>query len=147
MDKFLTYLMDRANRKLTEADVRMMNPLVLAYLGDTLYDLFIRTYLVLKHSTSVHRLHLKAVEYVKAHAQSDSIHKLEEILSDEEKNIVRRGRNAKPGTVPKNADVNEYRWATGFEALLGYLYLLGREDRILDVLSHVLGEKEEAEEN
>jgi ribonuclease-3 family protein len=138
MDKLLTYLQEKTGSKLTPEDVRMMHPLVLAYIGDTIYDLFVRSYLIITQPTSVHKLHVKAISFVKAGAQSDTLHHIEGILTDEEQDIVRRGRNAKSATMPKNADAVEYRWATGFETLLGYLYLLGRQDRLLYIIGCIL---------
>ncbi|WP_094551892.1 Mini-ribonuclease 3 [Petroclostridium xylanilyticum] len=110
------------------------SPLVLAYIGDAVYELYIRTMLVKKGNAPVHRLHKQATLFVKAKAQSDIIHKIETALTEEELLIFKRGRNAKSGTVPKNADVNEYRHATGFEALLGYLYLAKNNQRLKELL-------------
>ena len=87
---------------------------------------------------SVHQLHLKSISYVNAGSQSDTLHEIENMLSEDELYIVRRGRNAKSGTVPKNADVTEYRQATGFECLLGYLYLTGQEERLFEIMKYVL---------
>ena len=138
MDKLLSYLEDKIGKQLTEQDVHMMSPLVLAYIGDTIYDLFVRTYLVITQHESVHQLNAKAISFVKAGAQYDTLNKIEHILTDEEKDVIRRGRNAKSATTPKNADVVQYRWATGLEALLGYLYLLGRQDRLLLIIGRIL---------
>jgi len=110
------------------------SPLVLAYIGDAVYELYIRTLLLSKGNAPVHKLHKKSVDYVKAKAQSDIIHKMMEQLDAEEQDIVRRGRNAKSGTIPKNADVTEYRYATGVETLLGYLYIKQDYSRLLELL-------------
>jgi ribonuclease-3 family protein len=82
----------------------------------------------------VHKLHKRSIEFVKAKAQSDIIHRIMENLSTEEQDVVRRGRNAKSGTVPKNADVTEYKYATGFEAFIGYLYLTRNHSRLMEIL-------------
>lgn len=82
----------------------------------------------------VRKLHKISTQYVKSEAQSDVIHRILEFLTPEEKDIVRRGRNAKPGTVPKNADIVEYKYATGFESLLGYLYLKQDYIRMMQIL-------------
>lgn len=119
---------------ISEKDVDELSPLVLAYIGDAVFELYIRTYLVCKGNSPVHALHKQATHYVKAKAQSDIIHVLIDFLTDEEKNIVRRGRNAKSNTIPKNADVTEYKYATGFESLLGYLYLKKQYPRLMQVL-------------
>ncbi|HHY82526.1 MAG TPA: Mini-ribonuclease 3 [Clostridiales bacterium] len=125
----------------------MMHPLVLAYLGDTVYDLFVRTYLIHTNDVSVHQLHLKSVSFVKAGSQSKSLHEIDNLLTEDEKYIVRRGRNAKSGTVPKNADVVEYRQATGFESLIGYLYLTHQEERLCEILGHVLKAENQPQQN
>jgi len=115
-------------------DIRELSPLVLAYLGDAVYEVFIRTYVVANNNVPVCRLHKYSTSYVKAKAQSDIIHKIIEKLTDEEKDIVRRGRNAKSATIPKNADVTEYKYATGFESLLGYVYLKRDYNRLMELL-------------
>ncbi len=115
-------------------DVKMLSSLVLAFVGDAVYHLFIRTYLVARYQEPVHALHNRATAYVKAAAQSDTVHSLYQTLSEEERGIFKRGRNAKTGTVPKHADVGEYKYATGFEALLGYLFLAKKHERLLEIL-------------
>jgi len=119
-------------------------PLVLAYIGDAVYEVFIRTLLVQDGGRPVHMLHKRSVDFVKAKAQSDIIHRINDFLTPEEQDIVRRGRNAKSGTIPKNADVTEYKYATGFEALIGYLYLKGEIERLMQVMKMAItGAKEE----
>ncbi|MDD3614018.1 MAG: ribonuclease III domain-containing protein [Caldicoprobacterales bacterium] len=125
-------------KDLDRDQVRLLNPLVLAFIGDTVYDLFIRTYLIYNHDLPVHQLHVKASGFVRAGSQSRTLHDIESFLTEDELNIVRRGRNAKSGTIPKNADVTEYRWATGLESLLGYLFLLGQEERICQLFDLIL---------
>lgn len=115
-------------------DVNQYSPLVLAYAGDAVYELYIRTLLLSQGNAPVHKLHKRSITYVKAKAQSDIIHRLMDSLTEEEQDVVRRGRNAKSGTIPKNADVTEYKYATGFEALIGYLYLRGEYSRLLELL-------------
>lgn len=117
----------------SEKEVDLLPPLTLAYIGDAIYEVYVRTYLISKMNVPVHKLHTMCIKFVKAKAQSDIIHFLEDKLTDEEKDIVRRGRNAKSGTIPKNADITEYKYATGFEALMGYLYLKGRIERLEEV--------------
>jgi ribonuclease-3 family protein len=114
--------------------VNQYSPLVLAYIGDTVYEIYVRTFIVSEGNAPVHMLHKKSVGFVKAKAQSDVIHSIIENLTPEEQDIVRRGRNAKSGTIPKNADVTEYKYATGFESLLGYLYLKREYSRLMEVL-------------
>lgn len=124
--------------KMSAADLAETSPLVLAYLGDALYEAYIRSYLVKCNKLSVHKLHKLSVGFVSANAQAAIIHKLMDILSEDEKDIIRRGRNTKSGSVPKNADIGKYRYATGFEALVGYLYLSNQNDRLSDVLKKSL---------
>jgi ribonuclease-3 family protein len=118
---------------LSTADIRMYNPLVLAYIGDSVYDTFIRTMLVSGGSIQVNKLHKRAIKFVQAKAQAEITEELHDILTEEEQDMVRRGRNTKSGTVPKNADINDYRYATGFEALIGYLYLIGNTKRLMEI--------------
>lgn len=115
--------------------VSQMNPLVLAFVGDSVFDLFIRSRLAVQKNESAHKLHVKATNYVKAAAQSKIVAAVHDKLNEEEKAIFRRGRNAKSATIPKNADILDYRRATAFEAVIGYLYLLGRNERLLQLLS------------
>lgn len=122
------------DNNLSNADINQYSPLVLAYIGDSVYEVFIRTLLVSKGNAPVYKLHKQSVAFVKAKAQSDIIHSIMENLTEEEQEIVRRGRNAKSGTIPKNADVTEYKYATGFETLLGYLYLRKDFDRLTEIL-------------
>jgi len=115
-------------------NINEYSPLVLAYIGDAVYEVYIRTFLVTVKNASVHMLHKYSTDYVKAKAQSDIIHKIIEHLTEEEKDVVRRGRNAKSGTIPKNADVTEYKYATGLESLIGYLYLKNDTKRLIQIL-------------
>lgn len=119
---------------ISEAEINQLSPLVLAYIGDTVYEVYIRTMLISAGNAPVHKLHKRSIEFVKAKAQSDIIHRIMESLSTEEQDVVRRGRNAKSGTVPKNADVTEYKYATGFEAFIGYLYLTRNHSRLMEIL-------------
>jgi ribonuclease-3 family protein len=120
------------------SDVQMYNPTILAYVGDSVYELFVRTLLVSKGSLQVSKLHKKAILFVKAKAQAEMADKLEEHLTEEEKDVIRRGRNAKTTSMPKNAELVDYKHATGFEALLGYLYLNGRMDRLMELLHRIV---------
>lgn len=114
-----------------DVDIRTYSPLTLAYIGDAIYDLVIRTVVVERGNTSPNKLHHKTVDYVNARIQAKMIESLMEELSEEEKTVYRRGRNAKSFTTAKNATVIEYRKATGMEALCGYLYLTGKQERLL----------------
>lgn len=125
---------------INEKDVDQVSPLVLAYVGDAVYELFVRTLLISRSNSPVNKLHQQSIGFVKAKAQSDIIHRILELLTPEEQDIVRRGRNAKSGTIPKNADVTEYKYATGFESLIGYLYLKRKHERLLQVLEMCIAE-------
>ena len=118
-------------REFSKNEAKQLNPLQLAIIGDAVYEVFIRTYILSSNvDLSANKIHRKAIGYVKAQAQAEIIHVVEEELSEEEEYIYKRGRNAKSQTVPKNADVRDYRMATGFEALVGYLYLIGDKERL-----------------
>ena len=127
---------------LEEKDLRTYSPLTLAYIGDGVYELVIRTILVKKANCPVNRLHKKASSLVKASAQSGMMEILEPLLTEEEKSVYRRGRNAHSATMAKHATMADYRRATGFEALMGYLYLKEDFSRILELV-HAGLEKEE----
>ena len=114
-----------------ETDLRTYSPLTLAYIGDAIYDLVIRTIVVERGNKSANNLHKKTVAYVNARVQAKMIDALESELTEEEKAIYHRGRNAKSYTAAKNASIIEYRKATGLEALCGYLYLDGQQERLL----------------
>ncbi len=111
-------------------DPRQIPVLNLAYVGDTVYDLYVRAYLIHTHPETVHNLHLLSARMVCAQGQARAFFAMEKQLTEEEVSIYRRGRNAHSGTVPKNANVADYRVATGLETLLGHLWVLGREERI-----------------
>ncbi len=119
-------------------DTRECSPQLLAYVGDAVYELFVRIHLVSKGVSNSQRLHKASVAMVNAHTQADIINSLSHLLTEEEKDIVRRGRNSKGGTMPKNASIIEYRSATGFETLIGYLFITGDYKRLNDVLKHAI---------
>ena len=127
--------MNLRTRIFTPEEAKRLNPLQLAFLGDGVFELFIRGYLLSDNTAlNVHKLHKEAITYVKAHGQSEIVKAIEKELTEEELYIYKRGRNAKSATVPKNADVTEYRFATGFEALVGYLYLIDNKERLEFIL-------------
>ena len=117
----------RQNRN--DTDCRMTNPLNLAFIGDAVYSYYIRRYLIAKTDMNVDHLTKASVNFVKAEAQAYAIHHMDNMLTDTEKTYVRRGRNTK-SIPPNHADKMDYRYATGFEALLGYLSLTGQNDRL-----------------
>ena len=114
-----------------EVDVRAYSPLTLAYIGDVIYDLVIRSVVVERANRSANDLHKKTTRYVKAETQAKMIQALQEELTEDEAAVYKRGRNAKSYTSAKNATIGDYRKATGFEALMGFLYLTDQTDRML----------------
>lgn len=120
----------------SKVDAKMLNSLALAYIGDAVYETYIRHHLIQKGAVKPNLLHKKATSFVAAKAQNKIIHFFLESdwLSEEESAVVRRGRNAKSGTVPKNTDVQTYRYSTAFEALMGFLYLSGRIERMEELI-------------
>ncbi|MCR5156577.1 MAG: ribonuclease III [Butyrivibrio sp.] len=115
-------------------DIRTYSPLTLAYIGDAVFDLIIRSVLVNKGNTAVNNLHKKASAIVKAPSQSAIAAAIMDDMTEEEKDIYRRGRNSKPHTKAKNASTMEYLEATGFEAVMGFLYLSGDMDRAMELI-------------
>ncbi len=115
-----------------------LSPLVLAYVGDTVYDLFVRTMLVNNSDATVHGMHVRAAEYVCAAAQAAASERVSPLLNEKEQAIFRRARNAHIGTIPKNASIGAYRAATGLEAVVGYLYLLGEDERLKELMRTIL---------
>ena len=126
---------------LEDQDLRSYSPLTLAYIGDGVYELIIRTILVKKGNCPVNRLHKKASSLVKAGAQSAIMEVIEEELTPEELSVYRRGRNAHSQTMAKHATMADYRRATGFEALMGYLYLKEDYTRMLTLVRMGIGEE------
>ena len=124
--------------KLKEVEAREYSPLALAYLGDAVYELAIRTFVMNHGNTQVNKMHKKTAGLVKAEAQANFYKVLEEELTEEEKAVYRRGRNAKSVTMAKHATMKDYRMATGFEALMGYLYLTEQMERMAELLGHGL---------
>ncbi len=119
-----------------ENEINMMSPLTWAYVGDSIYEMYIRTYLSNASNFNPHKLHIQSIKYVKAAAQADIVKKLE--LTDDEKEIVRRGRNTESHHLPKNASHEEYAYSTAFEALIGYLYLTKQNDRLKIILNNCI---------
>lgn len=117
-----------------EQDIRTYSPLTLAYIGDAVYDLIIRTIVVERANRPANELHHTTVKYVSANSQSRIAQALMKELTEEEQAIYRRGKNSKPHTTAKNASVTDYLKATGFEAVIGYLYLTHRMDRVLELV-------------
>ena len=126
--------MEIFNRNKGIEEVNQMSPLTWAYVGDCVYELYIRTKLVDTTKLKPHELHIKSVKYVKAKAQAETLKKIETILTEEEKEIVRRGRNTQTHHIAKNASMQDYMYATAFEALIGYLYLTKQDNRLFEIM-------------
>lgn len=132
IEHWLSYLEEQFD--LREVDIKTYSPLVLAYIGDAIYDVIIRTVLVKMGNCPPNKLHKRASQLVKASTQSEMVEQLKEELTEEEMQVYKRGRNAKSASMAKNASMAEYRRATGFEALIGYLYLKKEMERIIDLI-------------
>ena len=126
--------MEIINREKNETDVNMLSPLTWAYVGDAVYELYIRTNLVNNTKLKPHKLHIESIKYVKAKAQAEILKRIESDLTDEEKDIVRRARNAENHHLPKNADPADYMYSTAFEGLIGFLYLTKKDERLKEIL-------------
>ena len=126
----------RARFELEKVDLRTYSPLGLAFIGDGIYDLIIRTLVMEKGNRPANELNRRKVKYVNAAAQAEISDVIQEILTEEEVSVFRRGRNAKSYTSAKNQSVGDYRKATGLEALCGYLYLSGNTGRVMDLVEY-----------
>ena len=126
---------------LPDVDIKTYSPLALAYIGDSIFDLVIRTIVVGKGNTRASQLHKRTSQVVKASAQSLMVEKLLPLMTEEEETIYKRGRNAKSATMAKNATMAEYRRATGLEALMGYLYLDNQFERIVELIQTAMNEE------
>jgi ribonuclease-3 family protein len=127
-------------------NIAYMNTTVLAFLGDSVYETYIRRHVIEKGQVNADLLHRAAVRFVRADAQAYALKSLMDGLSQEEQNLVKRARNKKTSTKPKNADPVDYKWATAFEALIGFLYLSQNHDRMEEVVFQAIGLIEEREE-
>ena len=126
--------------KLRNEDVKQLNALALAYMGDAVLEQKVREYLLRSGRVKPNTLHKEATRYVSAKAQSTIVHRMmdENFLTEQELAVFRRGRNAKSGSVPKNTDVQTYRNSSGFEAVLGSLYLLGELERVYAIIAYAI---------
>lgn len=124
----------------SNVDYKQLNSLALAYMGDSVHDVYVRKFLLESGKTKPNRLHRESTRYVSAKAQAAVLKAMiaEDFITDEEMAVVKRGRNAKSGTVPKNTDVQTYRHSTAFEALLGWLFLAGEKDRLEQIIERAI---------
>lgn len=131
MDELLEEIVSQDIQK---QDVNLISPLVWAYVGDAVYELYIRTHLVKTTKLNPRKLHIQSIKYVKAGAQAEILERIKQDLTEEEQNVVRRGRNVQNHHLPKNANVTEYMYSTAFEGLIGYLYLTKQYERLKEIL-------------
>lgn len=127
-------MLELIERKNENSEIDTMSPLTWAYIGDAVYELYIRNYLINITKLKPHKLHIESIKYVKAHAQAEILKKLMNMLTEKEQEIVKRGRNAENHHLPKNATVQDYMYSTAFEALIGYIYLTKQDERLKEIL-------------
>jgi ribonuclease III family protein len=132
---------------LSEGDFKQLSGTTLAYMGDAVMEQFVREYLIRNGQVRPNKLHVSATKYVSAKAQAGMVIQLldEGFFTEDEVAVIKRGRNANQGTVPKNTDVQTYRHATSFEAIIGYLYLLNQHERLEALMNKALNNKREGE--
>ena len=126
----------------SKEDINQQSPLIWAYVGDCVYELYIRTRLVDTTNLKPHKLHIESIKYVKASAQAEMLQKIYDKLTEKEQEIVRRARNTQNHHLPKNCSVKDYAYSTAFEALIGYLYLCGDISRVKEIIEMSLKGKE-----
>lgn len=125
-----------------EEEINLLSPLVWAYIGDSVYEIYVRTNLVQNTNLKPHKLHIETTKKVKAQAQAETLVKIQDKLTEQEKEIVRRARNTKNHHLPKHANVQEYCYATALEALIGYLFLTEQEKRLQEIMRFCINEED-----
>ena len=118
----------------SEEEINLLSPLVWAYVGDAVYELYIRKKWVNESNMKPHKLHMESIKYVKAKSQAENLQEIYDYLNDEEREIVRRARNTQNHHLPKNSNVQEYMYSTAYEALIGYLFLTKKYDRLKKII-------------
>ncbi len=131
------------NMGLSEGDIKSMQPLALAFLGDAVFEIYIREYVMAKGYRTINSMHRETIKFVRAKSQCRAVKLILPELTEEEEAVVRRGRNANPHTVPKNAEVEDYRYATALESLFGYLHLTEQKKRLEELMNRVIAVIEE----
>ncbi len=129
--------------KKEEIEVNNMSPLIWAYIGDCVYELYVRNKLVNETGLKPNKLHIESIKYVKAAAQAETLYRIEKKLTEEEKDIVRRTRNTENHHLPKNAELKDYMYATALEGLIGYLYLTQKDERLKEILDMCIKQNKE----
>ncbi len=132
---------DYLNIKLSEGEIRSLSNLGLAHIGDCVYELMVRSRLICSGRSTSAGLHRETVKYVSAPAQAAAVEKILPVLTDDERDVYRRGRNTRVNSVPKNADISQYHAATGLEALFGWLYLNARHERLNELFAIIMEEE------
>ena len=127
-------LLEKLDMNIKESEARTLSPLVYAYVGDALYEIYIRYYIVSKYKVKVNNMHKNSTKFVKASAQAQIVHALTDYFTEDEWKMIKKGRNHKTSTVAKNASITDYRYATGFECLLGYLFITKKYDRVEEIV-------------
>ena len=140
MEELFSNVLKQFEKKVS---VNEFSPLALAYIGDSVYDVYVRTMIMAQGNKPVSKMHKEATHYVKASEQAKIYHNIENLLTEKEMAVFKRGRNAKSATMPKHAEVTDYRHATGLEALVGYLYLDGQIKRLMELLKAGIQERDE----
>ena len=123
---------------MNKKDVNLMSPLTWAYIGDSVYELYIREQLIKTTNLKPNKLHIEAIKYVKAKAQANILEKIKDNLTEEELEIIRRTRNTENHHLPKNSNVTEYMYSTAFEGLIGYLYLTKQNERLNEIFNKLV---------
>jgi ribonuclease-3 family protein len=123
--------------ELSDKELAQISPLVMAYVGDAVYELAVRSRKIMDRTRKIRDIHQEVVGLVNAEKQAQFLRKIEDSLTEEEIAVVKRGRNAKTHSVPRHAITADYRWSTGLEALFGYLYLKGDEERLREILEMI----------
>jgi len=131
-------MIDYLNLKMPAENINAVSNLGLAHIGDCVYELMVRSWIVYHGKLTSQGLHRDTVKYVSAPAQAEAVKKILDILRDDEKNVFRRGRNTRVNSVPKNADISQYHAATGLEALFGWLYLKGEHERLNELFALIM---------
>ncbi|HHU92517.1 MAG TPA: ribonuclease III [Halanaerobiaceae bacterium] len=129
----------------TAKEASLLSPGLLAYIGDSVFEVMVREHLLKKGFRKLQEIHQKTVAIVNATSQAKLVALLEDCLSPAEKDIVRRGRNSQTGKIPDNVDMIDYRWSTGFEALIGFLYLSDQRERLAEIWDNIIRAIEERE--
>lgn len=133
--------MEFIKREKDVQDTKLLSPLVWAYVGDSVFELYVRTKLINSSNAKPHKLHIESIKYVKAKSQADILKRITDKLTDEEKDVVRRGRNTENHHVAKNSNVADYSQSTAFEALIGYLYMTKQDERLKEILDMCIEER------